>query len=501
MRHRRGVRPAARFVALIATLMAAATCGPAPPAMQPVLAAADALGGAARIAAIDTLAYEGAGQNGAAGGSLTPDDPPNRWTVASLRRTFDLANGRARLQQVRTAQFPFALAATAEQDQRLDKDVAFNVTASAAGGAPQASRLSDRVATERRRDMLHHPVSAVRAALDPASMLSNARTEDGQPHVDVTTAAGDTFTLAIDPGSGLPSHVTSRAYDANWGDIVLETTFSNYQRTDGLQLPARLVTTQDRWMLADITVSRHEMNGQTGDLSAPEAVRAARDEPPPVNVTVEPLGRGLWWLAGGSHHSVVFEFADHLTLFEAPLNDARTLAVIAKARTLVPGKPLTHVIVSHHNLDHAGGVRAAIAEGLTIITQRGNEAFLREIATRPHSLGQDALARRPKAAVFQLVDDALTLKDDTLEVQIFKTIPNSHTALLLWAWVPRERLLVQADLYDVTWPQQPWGDNLLANVAARKVTVSRQAPIHGTLQTWPEVLKVLATAPGPARTP
>ena len=99
------------------------------------------------------------------------------------------------------------------------------------------------------------------------------------------------------------------------------------------------------------------------DLAAPEAVKAAAAPTPPApNVTVEEVGKGIWWLAGSSHRSVAFEFDDHITLFEMPLDEARTKAVIEKARTLRPGKPVTHAVVSHHHLDHAGGVRTAMAD-------------------------------------------------------------------------------------------------------------------------------------------
>ena len=98
----------------------------------------------------------------------------------------------------------------------------------------------------------------------------------------------------------------------------------------------------------------------------------------------------------GNHRSILFEFDDHLTLFEAPVNEARTKAVIDTARSLRPEKPLTHVIVSHHHFDHSGGLRMAVAEGLTVITYRGNVEFFKDLVARKHSIVQDALARNPK---------------------------------------------------------------------------------------------------------
>src|SRR5262245_34832684 len=142
-------------------------------------------------------------------------------------------------------------------------------------------------------------------------------------------------------------------YLPDWGDVDVETTFADYEDVGGLKLPKTFTTKTDRFTTASITLTRTVVDANAGDLVAPDAVRAgASPEPPPVAVTVEQVGKGVWWLAGGSHHSVVFEFDDHLVLFEVPLNDARTLAVIAKARTLVPGKPLTRAVVSHHHLDH-----------------------------------------------------------------------------------------------------------------------------------------------------
>ncbi|MGE0445451.1 MAG: MBL fold metallo-hydrolase [Vicinamibacterales bacterium] len=481
---------------VLVAVLVAASCSRATPERQVIDAAAEALGGADRILAVRTLVMEGGGTNGAMGGAATPDDPPNTFKVTDFRWTLDLENNRARLQQVRTAQFPFALATVNRFDQRLDGDVGFNINARG-----QAQRTNDATAQQRRRSTLDHPVAAVRAALQDGATLSNRRDEDGFTHVDIRTAAGDTITLAIDPATSLPNHVSRMEYDANWGDVEVETTFADYEAVNGLQLPKRLTQKTDRFTTADITLTRNAVDEDAGNLAASEEVRSASaPEPPPINVTVEQIRPGVWWLAGGSHHSVLFEFDDHTTLFEVPLNDARTQAVIARAKELVPNKPLTHAIVSHHHLDHAGGFRAAVAEGLTIITHRGNEAFLREIATRPHMLGQDALARSPKEPMFQLVDDQLTLRDGTNHIELYKSNGNIHTGLLLYAWIPADRTLIQADFYDVNWLQHPWGDNFIENLRARNLTPVRHVPIHGRIQTHQEVLQTLAEKPREAPT-
>jgi glyoxylase-like metal-dependent hydrolase (beta-lactamase superfamily II) len=351
------------------------------------------------------------------------------------------------------------------------------------------------VARDRRAEWLRHPLVLVRAALDPAAKVGNLRTEEGQPHVDIALASGEILTLGVDPATRLPSHVSARAYDPNWGDVVIEAQFSNYRDVGGLRLPATIVTKQDQWTTSERTLTKQSLDGDTSDLAAPEAVRAAAPPTPPEpTVPVEELGKGIWWLAGSSHRSVAFEFDDHITLFEVPLDEARTKAVIEKARTLRPGKPVTHAVVSHHHLDHSGGYRTAVAEGLTIITPRIYEPFFKELAARKHTLQQDALARAGKSPTFQLVDDSLELKDGTNTVMLYN-VETSHMKAALFAWVPRDRTLIQADLFDNGWQQQPWGDTMLEAIAARKLPVAKHAPIHGPRQTHAEVLKTLKETP------
>src|SRR4029453_373626 len=296
----------------------------------------------------------------------------------------------------------------------IDGDVAYNV-----GANGTATRMAGPITQERKTDFYHHPLTIVRAALDPAAKVSNLQSAGAERLIDVATNNGQTVTLAID-AAGLPTRTSSKSYNANLGDVTLTTTFADYQDVGGLKLPARITTKVDDFTTADLRLTKQAIDGDIGDVTAPAAVAsAAVPAPAAPAVTSEQLAPGVWFLAGQSHHSVLVEFADHLTLIEGPFSEARTLAVIAKAREVKPGKPLTQLVTTHHHFDHTAGLRAAISEGLTVITQEGNKAFVETMATRPHTRQPDALAKNQKNLRVETVGADRVYKDATMEVDLY----------------------------------------------------------------------------------
>ena len=441
-----------RLASTLAIALAAGAC--APSAEQQIINdAAAALGGRDRIVAAKTIVIAGDGKNGNLGQDLTPAATGEAFVLTGYTRAVDLAGHRARTEQTRTPNFEyFQGRAPQKQVFGIDGEVAYNV---APNGT--ATRAPNAAAKDRRAEFYHHPLAIVQAALDPSSTLSNPRKSGNERVLDVTTAYGGRLTLAIDSTTKLPTRVVSMADNPNLGDVAVETTFADYQDAGGLTLPARLTTKSDNYTTAEIHVSKQTVDAPTGDIAAPAAAASAAPVagPAPAVVTTEELAPGVWFLAGQSHHSVVVEFADHLTLIEAPQNDARTLAVIEKARALRPGKPLTQVINTHHHFDHSGGVRAAVSEGLTLVTHKGNAAFYQSAATRAHTIAPDALAKNAKPLKLETVDDQLELKDATRTLVLYPLAGNGHSDTMLMAYLPREKLLVEVDLFSPGSAAQP----------------------------------------------
>lgn len=480
----------ATLAATCATAAVMAACSPPQTPEQAFVASVEmALGGGDRIAAIKTLTLQGEGTAGNLGQDMTPEATGQAFALTEFTRRLDLTAVRERTEVTRTPNFVYFQGPQAQkQIQGIDGDVAYNV-----GASGNATRLQAAAAADRRTGYYHHPITLARLLLDPATKVSNLRTEGGQQLADVA-GGGLVLTLAIDATTHRPVRVSSKTTNPNLGDVTLATSFDDYQAVSGVQLPARLTTKVDDFRAVEYRLSTQTVDGETGDLSAPAAAAsAAVPTPAAPNVTAEEVVPGVWWLAGQSHHSALVEFSDHLMLLEAPQSEARTLAVIAKIKELRPGKPITQVVNSHHHFDHSAGIRAAIAEGATVITHDANRAFFEQLAKRPFTIAPDTLAKSPKPATVQTIGDELELKDATRTVVLYPLPGNPHGDAIVMAYLPKERILIQADAYS---PEgggyHPYAANLLENVQKRKLRVDRLVPLHGKIAPFSELVKTAA---------
>ena len=471
-------------------------CGAATPELQLIEDAAEAMGSLRAVSNSTGMIVEGQGRTYRLGQNSRPSAELDYYEIENYQLQLDFANQRWQIRQDRTSTFATGNPLYGvRQTYGLYGEVAYDQQ------GDQTVRASDRVAADRWNEMYHNPLGIVLLALDETSTVSNLREEDGARVVDVVAANGTQFELFVDGGTGLPTRVMSSTYHSILGDVAVETIFEDYAETGGLggfqarlNMPRTYTTNLDEFTMSQYRVTT-DPHGELGDLSAPAAAEAAATV---VSVETEEITDGVWHLTGGSHHSVLIEFDEFLALVEAPQSEARTLAVIAQARELQPDKPLQYLVNTHHHFDHSAGVRAAVSEGLTVITHQVNRSFYEDLVARQHTIEPDALARNPQPLTMESMagDEVYELTSGRRTLAISRIVGDPHSESNVMAYLPRERLLIEADAFSPR-PDAPapFAAALLETIEAQELRVNTILPIHGSVATLEDLESAVETAP------
>ena len=184
------------------------------------------------------------------------------------------------------------------------------------------------------------------------------------------------------------------------------------------------------------------------------------------------MADGVWFIGGGTHNSVLIDFKDYVAVVEAPNDETRSLAVSAEVRKLVPNKAIKYILNTHHHFDHTGGLRTYVAEGATVITQEGNKAFLETSFSSPRTLVPDELSKNPKKATFVTFKDKYTLTDGTRTLDIYHLQGDNHNELMSVAYLPKEKILIEADDFTPPPPNAPALNPIFDGLRATSTTTS-----------------------------
>jgi glyoxylase-like metal-dependent hydrolase (beta-lactamase superfamily II) len=298
-----------------------------------------------------------------------------------------------------------------------------------------------------------------------ASSNATVKTENvgGKPHRVVTwspaikSPGGQSYkVVGWINGDNLVTKVNTWVEHNIFGDLLVESEYSFYRDINGLKFPSEIVQRRAGWPVFDAQILSAWANPpKLADLMAAPAPAGAGGPPggppggAPAAAQSEKLADGVFRIKG-AYNSLAVEMSDQVLLIEpGPQSEARALAGIAETRRLFPGKPIKYGVITHHHFDHTGGIAAVAAEGITIVTPVVNKAFLEKALSGPRTLAPDALAKSGKKAVVEgFAGDKRVFQDATrtVEIHVIKGLP--HADGLVVAWLPKEKILVYADMFN-----------------------------------------------------
>jgi glyoxylase-like metal-dependent hydrolase (beta-lactamase superfamily II) len=163
-----------------------------------------------------------------------------------------------------------------------------------------------------------------------------------------------------------------------------------------------------------------------------------------------------------------------------------TTNIIAEVKKAIPNKPIKYVVNTHTHFDHSGGLRAAVAEGATIITYESNKPLYEKWFSNSRTLLMpDKLAQSGKKPRFEYMGEKKVLKEGTQAVELYHLKGALHAEDLIVAYLPALKTVIEADAFNAPAPNAPAPqtvngfEKLLASELDRlKIDYTTIIPVH-----------------------
>ncbi len=443
-------------------------------------------------AGVNSLRFAATGTGTVYGQAFQPGTQWPQVTYSNFSRLYDYNTAAMREEFARSRAEPQgggALPLMGEGEQRgvfmLQADTAWNLAGTATVAAPVA--LDARI-----HDLWTSPHGVLKAAAKNKATAKQVN-EGGKTYVALSfTEPSRLVATAFVNEQGMVERVESRFPHPVMGESSVVTTYSDYRAHGAAQFPMRIRQSQEGHPVLDLQVGEVQVNAPAA-ISTPEPVRAFVER-----AVSEKVAEGIWHIAGGSHNSVAIEMQDHVILVESPLYDKRAAPVLAEVKRLVPGKPIRFVISSHHHFDHAGGLRAAVADGATLLTSDSAVPFFQKAFSTPNRIAPDLLAQSGKTAKVEGYSGKRILTDGRRTVELHAITDNVHATGFNMVYLPQEKLLIQADAYNplppnAPPPAKPNGNHLslIANIERLGLKADRILPLHGRVLPTTELYRMV----------
>jgi glyoxylase-like metal-dependent hydrolase (beta-lactamase superfamily II) len=448
-----------------------------------------------KVAEAKSIEFSGSGRWFQFGQAPNPSLPWPAFSVSRYKADIDYTVPRARVEitrkQIVEPDRRRPVPVEQHVEQYINGATAWNVAVpnNSPPGTPPRATLQPAAVEERTAEILSTPQGFLKAARD-----NHATTQSTSDGTEISfTVDGKHRYVGLINGENELARIQTWIDNPVLGDTLVETRFSDYKDFGGVRFPGHIVRTQGGYPVLDLDVSAVKLNPPVDASVPPELADAP---PPATTVTATRLADGVYYLTGGTHHSVAIEQRDHIVLVEAPLNEERSLALIAKLEETIPGKPIKYVVNTHAHFDHSGGLRTFVDAGAIIVTDQANKDYYEAIWANPHTLKPDRLEKSRKAPVFSAYTGKHVLSDGKRTIEIHSLAGNSHNDAFGFVYLPKEKILIEADAYTPTAANvpppanpNPYSVNLYENIQKLKLDVRHIAALHGPRLVTPADLR------------
>ena len=439
-----------------------------------------AQGGAAAVSAAKTTIIKGEAKHWEPGQSYSPTGEAKFLGDSAYTQTVDNATRTVRIDWDRDMKYP------AVERIKFSEIMTPSFGVQIDDKGVQTPMSGIRLAAILRERERASPRLLVRALEDPQSIAALPDQQAGQfslPAVAIKTRAG-TFTVLFDRTTNLPAVIRTRDADNVYGDSNYDLVLSDWKDFGGGAKRAHTLSFQ----LNGVEVQRLTLKQVTLDAPIPpdtfavsaevkaKAKTAASEVPYQWVLRRMFLGRFLdsdkvyypenggfklaelapnvQHVVGGSANNLIVAMKDGIVIFDAPVDEGQSRWAIDAAKAKYPGKPIKQLVLTHHHMDHSGGTRAYVAEGAEIVLPGQARPFVEKMIQAEHKLSPDALARQSKPAKIVDVKDTMSLKDDTVEINLYN-IPNPHADGMIIGHVVGPNLVWVTDSDLAARPDQP----------------------------------------------
>ena len=493
--------------------------------------AVQAQGGADALRGLTGLTVRGDARFWDPGQSYVPGGEPRELGTATFEMTWDLAKGTARTQWDRDQQYP-PPAVKLNYTETVLPTLGF--VTDMAGAKPMSGI---RVATHLRELERASPrllLKAMENSGDVSAVEDQKLGDRTLPAVSYNDG-GTNFIILFDPMTKLPAAIRTRDDDNVFGDSNYDLVLDNWMAVGSAQVAHSL-----SYRINDIEVARLNYASATPGAVAedafavPEEVKSAAKAPATANVPYQWVLRRLFLtrfldsdgiiypdggelklvelapnvqhVQGGTANNLIVAMKDFLVVFDAPYGEVQSRWVIDAAKAKYPGKPIKYLVLTHHHMDHTGGMRTYVAEGAIIVVPSPAKEYFDKVIAASHTVVPDELQKAPKTPVVYGVFENMTIRDETMDLRLYEiqsgpeTDPragSSHADGMLLGHLVNEKLVYVTDLISPRGAPIPRSEATIAVAGAmEEFEVEKDITFvggHGTTVKYADIAPAMVT--------